>query len=155
MGVTVLLDVPDGLRSDIDPGISRALILVLLSFVIILSGAAIVSVGQSPAANPSEGVVGDCSRLQAANAPYLFLVTTPDGFPVPNVTITANGIGGVTNSSGVAILLATNITSFETRVAGTSSSASLSEYKPPVLCLGDSYYRLVSLSANVTSATDP
>jgi len=129
--------------------------LVLISFVVLLSGTVMASVGRPTYAGQTENVVGDCSKAQPANAVYLFLVSTPDGLPMPNVTITANGINEVTNSSGVAVLPAATISSFEARVAGTGTLASMGEYEPPVLCSGNSYYRLVSLSINATNGTDP
>jgi hypothetical protein len=147
--------VPDDSGTGSNRGIRRDLIFLAVGSVILLSGIAIVFLGQPATVSSQERVVGDCSGARTANVPYLFLVSTPDGLPVQNVTITASGVSGVTNSSGVTILPATDITLLETRLAGTSSSVSLGGYESSLLCLGDSYYRLVSLSANVTGGTNP
>lgn len=99
--------------------------------------------------------MGDCANAQTANAPYLILVSTSGGVPMSNVAITAGGLTGVTNSSGMTVLPASDVTVFETHIAGAGSPVSVDPRELPTLCLGDSYYRVLSLSANVTVASDP
>ena len=130
--------------------------LTVVSLALLLfGGVAASALAESQAALSSgRAVLGDCAQSRAANAQYLFLVSSPERRPLSNVMITAGGISKETNSSGMAILPAVGMT-VGVGLDGAESFLLPQGSFTPALCLGSSYYYVLWLTVNAPNGTSP
>ena len=83
------------------------------------------------------------------------MVSSPQGQPLAIATIKLDDLSGVTNSSGMATFPSMNVTASSVCIRGVTSQESPDYLSTPALCLGTSYYHLVSILVTAYNVTSP
>jgi hypothetical protein len=113
---------------------------------IFLCGFVLINLGQLTASASSRTpLAGDCRNTPNRVGYLLFVVHNSNGVPISDVTITVNGISKATNSSGIVTFYYAGTPSFEVRFNGMNFFGSIQGQPVQSVCLGNSYYQLISL----------
>ena len=130
----------------------------LVVSVVFFAGFVLSLLGGSQAATPvtpaTRAVLGDCREAQAADAQYLFFVSSPDRRPLPNIMVTTFGTSRQTNSSGIASFPRVG-TLTEISVEGAITIISSEGGASPAVCVGSSYYHVIWLTVTLPNETVP
>ena len=98
---------------------------------------------------------GDCRRANVAAFSTIFLVDNALNKSLQGVEVNGGGLSVFTNSSGMAIVGGGNFTDFAVVYNQQRIVGSLAGYRPALICLGNSYYRVVMLTLAAEPGTLP